>query len=96
MKECKQRKLIKLIRSLQFGIKEMKSILIYDLFYYVTFDVVGFLLKTNGDKYVLVVIGHHTKWREVQRMKEHYAIIATKFIEEEIICIVGVPIYHEN
>jgi hypothetical protein len=29
-------------------------------------------------------------------MKEHYVTIATKFIEEEIICIVGVPSYHEN
>jgi hypothetical protein len=29
-------------------------------------------------------------------MKEHYATIATKFLKEEIICIVGVPIYHEN
>jgi hypothetical protein len=29
-------------------------------------------------------------------MKEHYATIAIKFLEEEIICIVGVPIYHEN
>jgi hypothetical protein len=37
----------------------MKSILIYDLFYYVTFDIISFLLKINGDKYVLVVIGHH-------------------------------------
>lgn len=59
MKECKQCKLNKLIKSLQFGIKDMKNILIYDFFYYVTFDIVSFLLKTNGDKYVLVVIGHH-------------------------------------
>jgi len=35
-------------------------------------------------------------WCDVWLMKEHYVRIATKFLEEEIICIVGVPIYHEN
>jgi hypothetical protein len=73
----------------------MKSILMYDLFYYVTFDIVSYLLKTNGDKYELAVIGHHLVC-EMWLMKEHYATIVTKFLEEEIICIVGVPIYHEN
>jgi hypothetical protein len=94
MKECKQCKLIKLIKSLQFGIKEMKSILIYDLFYYITFDIVSFLLKINGDKYVLVVIGHHLVVWGVTN--ERTLCYYCNQVSRRNYMHSWVPIYHEN
>jgi hypothetical protein len=50
---------------MRFGIEEMKSIPICDLFYCVAMDIARPLLKTtNGNKYVLVAINHYSKWCE--------------------------------
>jgi hypothetical protein len=58
----------------------------------VALDTVGPLPKTkNGNKYVLVAIDHYSKWCEARPIKDHDAPIATKFLEEEIICRFGVP-----
>jgi hypothetical protein len=72
----------------------MKNILICDLFYHVTLNIVGLLPKiSTSNKYVLVVVDHYFKWCEVHPVKEHDVAIATRFFEEEIICYFGVPKY---
>jgi hypothetical protein len=79
---------------MRFGIEEMKNIPICDLFYRVALDTVGPLLETtSGNKYVLVAIYHYSKWCEVRPIKEHDAYIATKFLEDEVICKYGMPKY---
>jgi hypothetical protein len=42
---------------------------------------------------VLVAIDHYSKWCETYHVKEHDAVIITRFLEEEIICQFGVPKY---
>jgi hypothetical protein len=42
---------------------------------------------------VFVAIDHYYKWCEAQLIKEHDVIIATKFLEDEIICRYGIPKY---
>jgi hypothetical protein len=79
---------------MKFGIEEMKSIPICDLFYRVAMDITGPLLKTtNGNKYVLVAIDHYFKWCESWPIKEHDAYTVAKFLEDEVICKYGVPKY---
>jgi hypothetical protein len=68
-------------------IKEMKNILICNLFYRVAMDNVGPLLETtDGNKYF--------KWCEAWSIKEHDAFNATKFLEDEVICRYGVLKYN--
>ncbi len=70
----------------------MKSIPIYDLFYMVASDIVGLLPEIkDGNMYVLVTIDHYSKWCEARLVKDHDVTIATRFLEEEIICRFGVP-----
>jgi transposase-like protein len=65
----------------------MNNILIYDLLYRVALDIDGPLLETkNGNMYVLVAIDHYLKWCEARLVKDHDVAIATRFLEEEIIC----------
>jgi hypothetical protein len=79
---------------MRFGIKEMKSIPLCDLFYRVALDTNGPLQETtNGNKYVLVVIDHYSKWCEAQPIKEHGAYIVAKFLENEVIYMYGMPKY---
>jgi hypothetical protein len=55
---------------MRFGIEEMKSIPICNLFYHVAMDIVRPLPETtNGNKYVFVVIDHYSKWYEAQPIK---------------------------
>lgn len=75
-------------------IEKMKNIIICDLFYEVTVDIVGLLSQTkSGNKYVLVVINDYSKWCETKLVKEHITTIVARFFEEEIICKFGVPKY---
>jgi len=79
---------------MRFGIEEMKSILVCDLFYRVAMDVAGPLPeKTSGNKYVLVVIDHYFKWCETQPIKEHDVCTTAKFLEDEVIWRYGVLKY---
>ncbi len=65
IKICEKCQLAKQSRNMRFGIEKMKNILVCDLFYHVAMDIVGPLPKTlNGNKYVLVVIDHYSKWCE--------------------------------
>jgi hypothetical protein len=72
----------------------MKSILVCDLFYKVALDIVGPLPETkNGNRYALVAIDHYSKWCKTKPVKNHDAATAARFIEVEIICRFGVPIF---
>jgi hypothetical protein len=64
---CDKCQLAKQYENMRSSIKEMKSIPICDLFYHVALDTIGPLPETtNGNKYVLVDIGHYSKWCETR------------------------------
>jgi hypothetical protein len=70
----------------------MKIIHVYDIFYQVVLNTIGPLSKTSsGNKYVLVVIDHYSKWCETRLVKEHDVVIVVSFLEDEIICQFGMP-----
>jgi hypothetical protein len=76
------------------GIEEMKNIPICDLFYRVAMDITRPLPKTtDGNKYVLIVVDHYSKWCEGRHVEEHDAFTTAKFLEDEVICRYGVPKY---
>ncbi len=80
--------------NMRSNIEEMKSIPICDLFYHAAMDTIGPLPETtNGNKYVFVAIDHCYKWCEAQPIKEHDVYIATKFLEDEVICRYGMPMH---
>jgi hypothetical protein len=86
--------MVKETSSLCFGIKELKSISICDLFYMVMLDIADPLLETKfGNKYVLVAIDHYSKWCEAKSVKKHTTIVVARFLEEEIVCRFGVLKY---
>jgi len=79
---------------MKFGIEEMKSIPICDLFYHVALDTTRPLPETiNANKYVFVAIDYYFKWCEARPIKEHDVYTAAKFLEDEVICRYGVPKY---
>ncbi len=45
----------------------------------------------SGNKYILVAIDHYSKWCEAKAVADHGAKIATKFLEDDLICRYGVP-----
>jgi transposase-like protein len=50
------------------------------------------LLKIeNGNKYILMAIDHYSKWCETKLVLDHTTYVATRFLEEEIICRYEVP-----
>jgi hypothetical protein len=70
----------------------MKNIYVCELFYRVVLDTAGPLPKTKlGNKYILVIIDHYSKWCEAKAMADHGAKITTKFLEDDVICRYGVP-----
>jgi hypothetical protein len=70
----------------------MKSIPVYELFYRVALDTVGPLPKTKtGNKYILVVVDHYSKWCKAKAVADHGAKTAAKFLEDDVICRYGVP-----
>ncbi len=57
-------------------------------------DIVGHLPKTkDGNKYALVAIDHYSKWCEARPIRDHDVATVARFLEEEIICKFGVPIF---
>jgi hypothetical protein len=94
VKQCQCCQLAKSLGSIKSGVDEMKSILVCDLFYMVALDIAGPLPETkNGNMYVLVVIDHNSKWCETRLVKDHDVATTVRFLEEEIICRFGVPIF---
>jgi transposase-like protein len=70
----------------------MKNIIVYDLFHRVALDNTRPLPETkDGHRYVLVAIDHYSKWCEARHVKDHDAIVAARFLEQEIMCRFGVP-----
>jgi hypothetical protein len=68
-------------------VEDLKSIPICDLFYRVALHIARPLLHTNeGNKYILFVIDHYSKWCEAKAISNHTAAIAAKFLEEYMIC----------
>jgi hypothetical protein len=75
-------------------VEGMKSLPICDLIYCVAHDTARPPPKmSNGNKYVLLVVDHYSKWCETCPIKEHDATTTTIFLEEKIICSFGVPKY---
>ncbi len=72
--------------------EQLKSILVCDLFHRVALDTTGPLLETKSDnKYIMVAINHYSKWCEAKAVADHGAKMATRFLEDDIICRYGVP-----
>jgi hypothetical protein len=70
----------------------LKSIPIYDLFHRVALDTAGPLPETKTrNKYILVAIDHYSKWCEAKAVANHSAKIASRFLENDIICRYGIP-----
>jgi hypothetical protein len=67
VRQCQRCQLAKSLRNIRFGIEEMKSIPICDLFYRVALDTIGLLLETkNGNRYVLVAIDNVVRSKTCQ------------------------------
>jgi len=84
--------MVKRTGSIRSEDEELKSITVCDLFYRVAMDIAGPLPETkSSNKYILVAIDHYSKWCEARAMADHGAKIATKFLEDDVICKYGVP-----
>ncbi len=74
--------------------EELKSIPVCDLFYRVVMDTARPLPKTkSGNRYILVAIDHYSKSCEAKAEANHGAKTAAKFLEDDVICRYGVPIF---
>jgi len=86
IRACEKCQLARQFGNTRFGIEEMKSIPICNLFYPVAMDIVGPLPKTtSGNKYVFIAIDHYSKWCETWLVKEHDTCIVVKFLKDEVI-----------
>jgi hypothetical protein len=73
---------------------ELRIIPICDQFYKMALDIVKLLLETcNGNKYILVVIDHYSKWCEAKIVVNHDVETITRFLENEIIYRFNMPKY---
>ncbi len=92
VKMCQQCQLVRSTSSIRSEDENMKSIPVCELFYRVALDTAGPLLETkSGNKYILVVVDHYSKWCEAKAMADHGAKTAVKFLEDDVICRYGVP-----
>jgi hypothetical protein len=84
--------MVRKMGSIRSEDEKLKSIPICDLFYRIAMDIVGPLPKTKlGNKYILVVADHYSKWCEAKAVANHGAKTTTKFLEDDIIYRYGVP-----
>ncbi len=87
-----QCQMVRNMGSIRSENKEMKSIHVCELFYRVALDTIRPLLETNSkNKYILVVVDHYSKWCEAKVVADHGAKMATKFLEDDVICRYGIP-----
>ncbi len=92
VKSCQQCQLVKSEGSIRSGDERLKSIPVCVLFYRVAMDAAGPLPETKaGNKYILVAIDHYSKWCEAKAVADHSARMATRFLEDNLICRYGVP-----
>ncbi len=91
---CQQCQLVRSSGSIRSGDEQLKSIPICDLFHRVALDTAGPLHETrSGNKYILVAIDHYSKWCEAKTIVDHGAKTAARFLEDDLICRYGVPIF---
>jgi transposase InsO family protein len=84
--------MVKRMGSIRSKDKELKSIPVCDLFYRVAMDTARPLHETkSGNRYILVVIDHYSKWCEAKAVADHGAKTVAKFLEDDVICRYGVP-----
>jgi len=89
---CQQCQLVRSMGSIRSEDEEMKSIPVCELFYRVALDTAGPLPETKtGNKYILVVVDHYSKWCEAKAVADHGAKTVAKFLENDVICKYGVP-----
>jgi hypothetical protein len=75
------------MENIRSNVEDLNNIPICDLFCRVALDSRGPLPKTNkGNKYILVVIDHYSKWCEAKTILDQIIIIVIKFLEIYIIC----------
>jgi len=84
--------MVRSMGSMRSEDEETKSIHVCELFYWFTLDTIRPLFETkSGNKYILVIVDHYSKWCEVKAMANHGAKKTTKFLEDDVICRYGVP-----
>jgi hypothetical protein len=84
--------MVKSMGSIRSQDEEMKSILICELFYRVALDTARTLPETKtGNKYILIVVDHYSKWCEAKVVANHGAKTTTKILEDDVICRYEVP-----
>jgi hypothetical protein len=89
--------MVRKMGNIRFEDEELKSILVCDLFYRITMDTTRPLPKTKlGNKYILVAIDHYSKWCKAKAIADHGAKTTAKFLEDDLICIYGVPKFALN
>ncbi len=92
VRRCQQCQPVRGVGSICSRDEQLKSIPICDLFHRVALDTAGPLPKTkSGNKYILVSINHYSKWCDAKAVADHNANIASRFLEDDIICRYGVP-----
>jgi hypothetical protein len=92
VKVCQQCLMVRRMGSIHSEDEELKNIPVCDLFYRIAMDTVRPLPETkSGNKYILVVVDHYSKWCEAKVVVDHGAKTATRFLEDDIICRYGVP-----
>jgi hypothetical protein len=92
VKMCQQCQLVRSTGSIRSEDENMKSIPVCELFYRVALDIAGPLPETKtGNKYILFIVDHYSKWCEAKAVADHGAKSATKFLEDDVICRYGVP-----
>jgi len=83
--------MVRKVGSIRSKDEELKSILVYELFYRIAMDTVEPLPETkSGNKYIMVAIDHYSKWCEANAIVDHGAKTVAKFLKDDIICRYGV------
>jgi hypothetical protein len=84
--------MVRSMGSMRSEDEEMKSILVCELFYRVVLDIARALPKAkSGNKYILVIVDHYSKWCEAKVVADHGAKTIAKFLEDDVICRYVVP-----
>jgi len=92
VRSCKQCQLVRRTGSIRSEIEELRTIPILNQFYQVALNTNGHLPKTNsGNKYIFVAVDHYSKWVEAKAIANHGVKTTARFLEDEIICSIGVP-----
>ncbi len=87
-----QCQMVKRMGSMRSEDEEMKNLHVCELFYKVVLDTLRPLPETKlRKKYIFVTIDHYSKWCEAKAVADHGVKTTSKFLENDVICIYGVP-----